>query len=272
MYNKIESLANKYRPVRIEEFLGNKEAMALIDASLRSKRIDGWSMLLISGPPGVGKTSLALSIQRYLICRNNSICGECLECKDFIRWSRYESMGDPRILANFDTYMNWKFVHPYGIMGIFEGTPDRKIEIWDEAHNVSKREFEVRKKYFESGDKVCVILVTSEPSSIPNSIKSICAAEITLEPPDAEEIAVYLMKIARAEGVAVDADIEARIHEIASRKPRDVRAAVYRLETRIIAPFRAGMKLIGPSPVSGLVLPDQSRRLAVFDEGQQICL
>ena len=257
------SLAYKYRPEKLDEFIGNEEVKDIISAALKSRSMDGWPMLLVSGPPGVAKTALALSIQRHMICRERSICGQCPECNDFERWSHYESMGDPRSLARLDRYLDLdrSHGHPYGVLGLFGGIPGKRVVILDEAHNISKKEFEVRKKWLEPGGRVFVILVTSEPERIPESIRSICIENLAMKPPEAEEIAHYLIKIAKAEGVALDEDIEGRIYDIACRKPRDVRAAVHRLDARIISPYRSGMKLIGPPSTATLALADRSNQL-----------
>jgi hypothetical protein len=144
------------------------------------------------------------------------------------------------------------------------------VIVCDEAHNISKKDYESIKMPLEAGDQTMCILVTSEPDNIPNSVKSICGESYELVPPSIEEIADHLMKIAKIEKVTVDQDIENMIYEIASRRPQDVRMAVKRLGSKIIGPFHAGVKLLSSPSMNAL--PVQALQLAAPNHMQQFDL
>jgi DNA polymerase III subunit gamma/tau len=273
MNNSTINLTEKYRPVKFNDFLGNQEVVQNIQANLKSGMMNGWSCLLISNSsPGIGGTSLAVSIQQSLACLNRTICGQCVGCTQFRTWAHYYSMANKEHWLEFSRALQDNMPHPYGLFGSLPGSgaPNKKVIVCDEVHNLSKKDFESIKMYQEVGDQTMCILVTSEPDKIPDSTKSICGESYELTPPSSEEIADHLMKIAENENVTIDQDIENMIYEIASRRPQDVRMAVKRLGSKVIGPFHAGIKLLSSPSMNAL--PVQALQLAAPNHMQQFDL
>lgn len=68
-------------PIRREEFFGNRRAIEIIEKSLITSTLN--QSIIISGPPSIGKTSLAFVVASSLECENPSpfACGNCLSCR-----------------------------------------------------------------------------------------------------------------------------------------------------------------------------------------------
>ena len=64
-----------------DSFLGNPHAVSLVRAMLATGRLPG--ALLLAGPDGVGKKTLALMLAKALNCqrRRDDFCGECEHCR-----------------------------------------------------------------------------------------------------------------------------------------------------------------------------------------------
>lgn len=73
-----QTLANKYRPTKLDEVYGQDIAVAALKGSFK-KGIP--SAILISGLYGSGKTSLANIYARMLNCATHNMCGKCMSCK-----------------------------------------------------------------------------------------------------------------------------------------------------------------------------------------------
>lgn len=77
---------DKYRPRRLRGIAGQRGAVAQIDGLLRSDKVKG-NTLLISGPYGAGKTTLARIIAKALNCQETGpqeVCGKCRSCRTAI--------------------------------------------------------------------------------------------------------------------------------------------------------------------------------------------
>lgn len=85
MLKSRESLAVKYRPKRLEQFIGQDSIVSLLKGQFKSGGIN--RSFLINGPTGCGKTSLGRIIAHYINCEafdteKCSPCGTCDYCKD----------------------------------------------------------------------------------------------------------------------------------------------------------------------------------------------
>ena len=74
------SLYVKYRPKTLAELIGQNHAISMVTSYINS---NSWSVgYLISGTTGIGKSSLALLIAKYINCDTLDACGTCGSCLD----------------------------------------------------------------------------------------------------------------------------------------------------------------------------------------------
>ena len=74
-----KNLADAMRPTTFDSVVGNDKVVADIKAAIDNKKIG--STILLSGPHGCGKTTMAYLIARYLNCETGNACMECPSCK-----------------------------------------------------------------------------------------------------------------------------------------------------------------------------------------------
>ena len=195
------SLARKWRPKRFADVVGQD----LVRESIKSSLISGnfFQSILLSGTRGVGKTTIARLISKFLVCENTSsgdICMECNNCSsidnnNFIDLIEIDAASNTQVEKIRELIDNTQYLPV---------ASDVKIYIIDEVHMLSKSSFNALLKTIEEPPKhVFFVFATTEPKKIPETILSRCL-HYTLSSIDPKEINNNLKNILTSEKIIHD--------------------------------------------------------------------
>lgn len=202
----------KYRPntLRDRDYVGNKKLKKSAMKALASSKKP--QVILLQGPAGTGKTSMARLLGKEYICENRDIdkgaCGECYHCKAM---NEYIETGRSDVLMNIkevDVADNNKRQDVDDLLEdamspSFDG--NWKIYILDECHAMSSNaQNRLLKTLEEPPEKVLIILCTTNPEELLPTIISRCQYIFQVQKPSMEEILGLLKKVCKAEGVEYD--------------------------------------------------------------------
>lgn len=197
----MSSLANKYRPKRFGEVVGQEDEMALVQKAIQ----EGWlpPAYMIIGPFGTGKTTTARLIARALLCDDRQgvePCGTCASCK---------AMDD-------DNHQNYTEVDAasQGLVADVRGMKDMvsyrvgnnkpRIICYDESHMLSANGQNALLQILEEGQQgVVFMFCTTDPGKMLPTIKSRCIV-LHMKLINAAAIAGQVRKVAQAEGLTID--------------------------------------------------------------------
>ena len=163
--------------------------------------------MILWGPPGVGKTTLARLFSKAINCEkysNGNICNECNSCKEIndssslnvieIDAATHNSVEDIRDLVEKASYLTQQNKY--------------KIYIIDEVHMLSKAAFNALLKTLEEPpEHVKFLFATTEVNKVPVTVLSRCQ-RFDLRRIPAEKLAAHFAEVSSAEGVEIEAEEE----------------------------------------------------------------
>lgn len=197
------SLIVSERPKSWNSVVGQNRALSTLKAALGSGQFTPRG-IIVSGPWGTGKTTLAYLAAKSLMCLDSTegvSCGKCASClqsqaldshPDFIEVDAASNSGvaDARQLL--------QLVEAFPILG------KRRVVLIDEAHRLSREAWDVFLKPIETDNGTappCVfIFATTDLAKIPYTIKSRCC-KVPLALVDDETIVGLLYAICGKYGI-----------------------------------------------------------------------
>ena len=180
-----EAFYRKYRPVSLDELVGQPDAVNLIQQQVKNENLS--HAYLFSGPRGVGKTSLARIIATTLGCDPVFDITEI----DAASHNKVDDIRDLNDSINF----------------IASSPGNKRVFILDEVHMLSNAASNAFLKTLEEPPAhVIFILATTEPDRVLETIKS-RTTHIAFKRISNDEIVETLTKISKSEKIKISNEV-----------------------------------------------------------------
>lgn len=197
------SLANKYRPQKFEDMVGQESISKTLKNALKLGRIA--HAYLFYGPRGCGKTTTARILAKALNCTGHGHdkptdepCGECPQCREIAQSADMDVL---ELDAASNTQVEKVREAIIDTVALASSRDRFKVFILDEVHMLSASSFNALLKTIEEPPQhVVFILATTEKHKVPATIVSRCQT-FRFRPITVDEITTHLMDLAEAEGL-----------------------------------------------------------------------
>ncbi len=193
--------ARKFRPQKFSEVTSQEFVTKTLKNAIKTNKIA--HAYLLSGPRGVGKTTIARIFAKALNCLNPKDGEPCNECENCIEITK----GVHPDIMELDAASNRGIDDVRAIQDtakIFPMKAKYKFFIIDEVHMLTVQAFNALLKILEEPPEYLIfILATTNPEKIPQTIVSRCQ-RFSLQMIKIDEISDRLREIAKQEGVKID--------------------------------------------------------------------
>lgn len=199
--NEYKVSALKYRPQQFDEVISQEFATQTLKNAIISNKIA--HSYLISGPRGIGKTTIARIFAKALNCKNKKDGEPCNECESCIEITS----GIHPDIFELDAASNRGIDDVRAIQDAAKFYPVKasyKFFIVDEVHMLTIQAFNALLKILEEPPPYLIfILATTNPEKIPPTITSRCQ-KFNLQRIKIEDISKRIREIAKKENITID--------------------------------------------------------------------
>jgi DNA polymerase-3 subunit gamma/tau len=187
-------LYKKYRPSKLKNVTGQETAIKILQPKIKSKNVP--HAILLSGPSGVGKTTIARILKKVL------------KCKEYKEINGADDRGIS-ITREIDDSMRRFPLKGY-----------TKIYYIDEAHMLNKyAQNNMLKMLEDTPEHVYFILATTEPQALKKTIRTRCT-ELALKPLSCKDLLTIIGSVTDAENKYIDDCVIDKIIESADGSAR----------------------------------------------------
>ncbi|MEB2344308.1 MAG: DNA polymerase III subunit gamma/tau [Deltaproteobacteria bacterium] len=193
-------LARKWRPQRFDDVTGQEHVTRALRNAIAQGRVP--HAVLLCGPRGVGKTTIARILARCLNCEKgptDTPCGECSSCLEI-------AAGTSTDVQEIDAASRTSVDDVRDLIESIRYAPQpgkHRIYVVDEVHMLSVPAFNALLKTLEEPPpRSLFVFATTNPEKIPFTVTSRCQRYELRRLPTAE-IAARLAEVAQAEAVAI---------------------------------------------------------------------
>ena len=228
------SFARKYRPTSFSGYIGNEDTKETVKMYLKNKKRP--QTILMYGNSGCGKTTLARIIEREYMCEDRDpetgACGKCMTCQlfeDYIKTGKTDMLTDVYEIDASDK-SGKKDINTllesmeYPAMG-----GDWKTYVIDEAHLLKEEAMgRLLKSFEEPPEGVLIILCTTNPEELLNTVRNRCQLKLPITKPKTKELMDHLQKVCLTEGKPYDLE---GLRMLVGRADNVIRDSLNYLET-----------------------------------------